>query len=110
MAAVAVVVDTAVATVAVTVVAVVAVASVAEPPLTQNEKSPHMRALFLSARISVAHEQGHQWIGADLSAPVPVHSSVKRGAFWQGVGRIEKLTRPKNARAAVLQKNLHLPT
>ena len=68
-----------------------------------------MRALFLSARISVAHEQGHQWFGANLSAPVPVHGGVKRGTFGQGVGRIEKLTRPKNARAAVLQKNLHLP-
>jgi hypothetical protein len=52
-----VVVAMAVATVVVTVaVAVVAEASVADPQTPQNTKSPQMRALFLSARVSVAHK------------------------------------------------------
>jgi hypothetical protein len=58
---------------------------------------------------SVTHKQGHQRVGADLTAPMAVHGGVKRGPFGQGVGRIEKLAGPKNARAAVLQKDLHMP-
>ena len=58
--------------------------------------------------ISIAHEQGHQWVGADLAAPVAVDGGVKGGAFGQGVARIEKFAWTKDARAAVLQKDFHL--
>ena len=47
--------------------------------------------------MSVAHKQGHQRIGADLTAPVAVDGGVERGAFRQGVARIEKFAGTKDA-------------
>lgn len=85
-----VVADTAaVATVAVTVVAVAVVALAADPLTEHHEQSPPMRALFFAwsfMRPSIAHEQGHQRIRADLAAPVAMHRSVKSGPFGQRVG------------------------
>jgi len=37
-----------------------------------------------------------------------VDGGVKGGAFGQGVARIEKFARTKDARAAILQKDFHL--
>ena len=46
---------------------------------------------------SIPHEQSHERVGADLTAPVAVDGGVERGAFGQGVARIEKLARTKDA-------------
>ena len=46
---------------------------------------------------SIPHEQSHERIGADLTAPVAVHGGVERGAFRQGVARIEKFAGTKDA-------------
>lgn len=92
-------------TAVVTAVAMVAVAAVSvadQRPAPRTEPADSGLFLFKRAWQSVAHEQGHQRVGTHLAAPMTMHGGVKRGPFRQGVGRVEKLTRPKNARATVL--------
>ena len=73
-----------------------------------------MRALFFKSSAcrrschSVTHKQSHQRIGANLSAPVAVDRGVESSACGQGVVGIKELSRAKDARAAVLQKDFHL--
>ena len=46
---------------------------------------------------SVAHKQGHQGVGPNLPAPVAMHRGIEDGPVGQGVGRVEKLARTKDA-------------
>src|SRR5690606_9372386 len=53
------------------------------------------------------HEERDQGLVAHLGAAVPVNLGIEAGAFGQGVGGEEVLARPKDARGAILQADLH---
>ena len=77
------------------VMAAVAVATAAER--VQPHKHRARRSGLFFGGCSVAHKQGHQGVGPDLPAPVAMHRGIEDGPVGQGVGRVEKLARTKDA-------------
>ena len=75
--------------------AAVAVATAAER--AQPHKHRARRSGLFFGGCSVAHKQGHQGVGPDLPAPVAMHRGIEGGPVGQGVGRVEKLARTKEA-------------
>ena len=75
--------------------AAVAVATAAERVQPHKHRA-RQSGLFFGG-CSVAHKQGHQGVGPNVPAPVAMHRGIEDGPVGQGVGRVEKLARTKDA-------------